>query len=168
MTLRHFCTLAAAASRSEPFALPSLQRMTHRLRRLVPPDKSVFHSGPGPSGYKLQGIYYAREYGLKTIWDYGDPTMIEMATDAGQLRKYWKLMSAAYSLASRGRVWVVLPDDPALGASWFKGTIWDTIEWPILEQNPAVTNVFRVNPLTLPADGVDIKPLWSIPPRRSE
>jgi hypothetical protein len=134
----------------------------------VPPDKSVFHSGPGRSGYKLQGIYYAKEYDLHTIWDFGDPVMIEMATDAGMLNQYWKRMSAAYSVASRGKVWVVLPDDPALGTSWFKGTIWDTIEWPIVEQNPAITNVFRVNPLTLPADGVDIKPMWTIPPRRSE
>lgn len=140
--------------------------MTHRLRRLLPPDKSVFHSGPGHSGYKLQGIYYAKEYGLKTIWDFGDPTMIEMAQDAGMVHQYWRRMSAAYSLASSGRVWVVLPDEPSLGTSWFKGTIWDTIEWPILEKNPGVTNIFRVNPLTLPANGVDIKPMWTTPPRR--
>jgi hypothetical protein len=73
-----FCT----AQRAQPLVLPTIQHLTHRLRRLVPPDKSVFHSGPGRSGYKLQGIYYAKEYDLHTIWDFGDPVMIEMATDA--------------------------------------------------------------------------------------
>jgi hypothetical protein len=159
-----FCTAKAARG----LVLPTIPQLAQQMRHLVPPDKSLFYSGPGLSGYKPQAQYYSREYGFKTIWDVGDPANLEIAQDLGKVNLYWKRMSAAYSVVSRGKVWVLLPDDPALGTSWFAGTIWDTLEWPILEQNTAVTEIFRVNPLTLPAEGINIKPVWTIPPRHLE
>ena len=145
-----FCT-------AEELVLPSLRRLAHRMRRLVPPDKSMFFSGPGH--YQPVAEAYAQKHGLQTISDFADPTMTEMATDAGPdvLHEYWRRMSQAYVRATRGPAYVLLPGDPAQGTSWFQGTIWDQVEYPFLQKIPVVTHIFRINPSMTPAQGLNIK-----------
>jgi hypothetical protein len=159
-----YCTAAAS------LVLPTIPNLTNQLKLVMPPDKSLFWSGPGPSSYTPYATFYAKHYNLKTTLDYGDREMIELATNAGKdvLDEYWRRMSSAFSRASKGKAYVILPGDPAEGTSWYKGTIWDTIEWPLLKKNPAITQIFRVNPKTPPTQGVTIKPMWTLPPRRLE
>lgn len=145
--------------------LPSIQRLTQHLRRVVPRDKSLFFSGPGD--YEFKARLYAREHGLNVLVDFGDPIMAEMATDAGGdiLKEYWYRVSVAYSEATSGTAYVLLPGEPeALGTTWYKGTIWDTVEWPVLQRSSAVTRILRINPSMTPAQGVNIKPTWTFPP----
>jgi hypothetical protein len=163
-----FCTATA-------LVLPTVEFLTFHLRHLMQPNKSLFYSS---IDLRLARIY-AEKNNLKILSDFGDPTVIEMATDEGlpYVVEYWKRMAAAYSQASRGRVYVLLPGDAStLGTEWYKGTIWDTIKWPILEKNSAVTGVFRIGPRNgvpgtpfLHAEmGVNIKPMWTLPLPRLE
>lgn len=151
-----------------PLQLPTIPDMTKRLGPLVLPDKSLYYSGPGPSSYTPRARIYAQRYNLKTVMDYGDPAVVELATNAGDIyvKEYWRRMSAAFSYATKGRAYVMLPGEPTLGVDWFKGTLWDTIEWPILEQNSAVQEILRLAPTGAPPEsGINIKPIWTNPPR---
>ena len=114
---------------------------------------------------------YLSKCGMCVGFGWSRPTTVEIVTEAGKAveNEYWRRMSAAFAYASRGRVYVMLPDETSLGTEWFKGTIWDTVEWPILEESTEVADIFRIGrSLRPPSEGVSIKPQWSTPPRRSE
>lgn len=150
---------------AERFILPSLQFLVNRMKPLVQPGKSLFFSGPGD--YEFKARLYAQKNGLKVLSELTDPAMTEAAADIGGPieKEYWHLVSTAYSEVTTGPAYILLPGDPSiLGTTWFKGTIWDTIEWPILEKSSAVTGVFRLNPSMLLEQAVNIKRIVPIPP----
>ena len=145
--------------------LPTVQLLAHRMRRLARPDKSLFFSGPGD--YEFTARLYAQEHDLNVLVDFTDPTLTEEATDVGGpvLTEYWRRVSQAYSEVTTGKAYLLLPGDPqTLGAAWYRGTIWDTVEWPILRDSSAVTQILRINPTMSPAQAINIKPTWTIPP----
>ena len=145
--------------------LPNSNFFFTRIKPLVVPNKSLFFSGPGD--FKLTAKKYAVKYDLKVITDFADPTLTWEATDAGAeiLHEYWRRLSLAYARASSGRAFVLLPDDPLLGTTWYKGTIWDEVEWPLLRKSSAISEILRTNTLLTPTQGLNIKPTWSTPPR---
>lgn len=154
-----FCTAAGR------FILPTVQFFAHRMRRMVVPDKNLFFSGPGD--YEFKARIYAQQHDLRVLVDFMDPTITEEATDVGGdvLKEYWRRVSQAYSEVTVGKTYVLLPGDPqTLGATWYKGTIWDTVEWPILQENSAVSQILRINPTMSPAQGINLKPAWTNPP----
>jgi hypothetical protein len=79
------------------FVLPTVQYLAHHMRCLVPPDKSLFFSGP--RDYEFTAWMYAKEHDLHVLVDFMDPTMTEEATNVGGpvLKEYWCCMSQAYS-----------------------------------------------------------------------
>ncbi|CAI6334368.1 unnamed protein product [Periconia digitata] len=61
------------------------------------------------------------------------------------VKEFWNRMSVALATSCKGKVYVMLPPDTR-GTDWYKGTIWDTLEWPALQKNKAVTEIWRVSP----------------------
>jgi hypothetical protein len=127
------------------------------MKGLVQKDKNLFFSGPGDYEFKAQ--LYARANGLNVLVDVLDQEMTTIATDAGgQITKlYWNRVSQAFSEVTSGKAYALLPGDPALGTTWYKGTLWDQVEWPALVKNRYVPEVIRINPSILPGDGINIK-----------
>ncbi|KAF8233651.1 hypothetical protein L208DRAFT_1395379, partial [Tricholoma matsutake] len=81
------------------------------------------------------------------------------------LKEYWHRVSQAYSEVTVGKTYVLLPGDPqALGATWYKGSIWDTVEWPVLQGNSAVSQILCINLTMSPAQGINLKLAWTNPP----
>lgn len=59
--------------------------------------------------------------------------------------EFFDRISKALAKICKGKVYVMLPSDTT-GTDWFKGTIWDKYEWPRLQKNKRVKEVWRVNP----------------------
>jgi hypothetical protein len=148
---------------AEPtFVLPTIAQMTDRLIHLIPPHRSLFFDSGGPDSYIVLALWYSEYYGLSFILNFGDPVVMEKAKNVGgqdMLNEYWNRMYAAYAYASTGPAYVLLPGNPRLGTSWRAGTIWATVQWPILLQNTNVTHVTRVNSSISITEGQRIKPL---------
>jgi hypothetical protein len=143
---------------AKKFVLPSLQYLVNHMRPLVHPGKSLFFSGPGD--YEFKARLYAHEHGLKVLSDLTDPAMTEAAADIGGRvqKEYWRLVSTAYSEVTTGPAYLLLPGDPRiLRTAWHKGTLWDTVEWPILKKSSDVTGVFRLNPSMILGEAVNIR-----------
>lgn len=158
-----FCT----AKHEATLVLPTIPQFTDLLKSRIPPHRSLFYD-LGPGNQEDEIWYYSRYYGLSNLADFEDTTMMEKAYKAGMLSEYWNRMGAAYAYASTGPVYVLLPGDPTPDTSWYKGTIWDT-QWSILNQNVAVTHIYRINTSILPTHGVDIMlPRPGLPPRHLE
>jgi hypothetical protein len=139
--------------------LPTIQRIVQRMRPIVRPNKNLFFSGPGD--YEFAARLYASQHDLNTITDFSDPDVADMAAEAGGTvqKEYWHRLSVAYAEVTAGEAYVLLPGEPAiLRTNWYRGTIWDTVEWPILHGSRTVTRVLRVNPSMAPAQGLNIKP----------
>jgi hypothetical protein len=142
----------------ERFIVPTVQYFVNRMKNLVPPNKSLFFSGPGD--YEFKARMYAHENGLNVLVDFTDPLMTEAASNAGGavLKEYWHRVSEAYSEVTVGKTYVLLPGDPSiLKTTWQKGTIWDQVEWPVLEKNRYVPEVLRINPSMTLAEAINIK-----------
>lgn len=109
-------------------------------------NKSLFYSGPG--GYLKYAIPRSKEMGRYT-WDdfFLDPRYLKAWSNASasDFRKFEDSVSAALAELSSEVVYVLLPNDTD-GIVWFKGTVWDRIEWPALLNNPAVTKIMRIDP----------------------
>lgn len=145
------------------FIFPTVQFFAHRMRRMVVPDKNLFFSGPGD--YEFKARIYAQQHDLRVLVDFMDPTITSTDIGGDVLKEYWRRVSQAYSEVTVGKTYVLLPGDPqTLGATWYKGTIWDTVEWPILQENSAVSQILRINPTMSPAQGINLKPAWTNPP----
>lgn len=135
-----------------------MEYFVNRMKGMVQKDKNLFFSGPGD--YEFKARLYAQENGLNVLVDFLDQDMTTIATDVGgqTTKLYWNRVSQAFSEVTSGKAYALLPGDPkTLGTSWYKGTLWDTVEWPILVKNRYVPEVIRINPSMIPGDGVNIK-----------
>lgn len=111
----------------------------------IPPNKSLFFSGPG--GYAAKAVMWAynKKNGYRTL-----PSLWKDAKYPDQFIINHKIAeefnaraSQAMAEVSSGIVYVMLPSDTT-GTKWKKETVWNEFEWPNLGKG--VTKVIRVNP----------------------
>ena len=108
------------------------------------PNAAVFWSGLGPEGESLAASWASTNSGLTLEMTMAERGIVLPAWDAANPASVeaWRTAAAEFASGASGSVRVLQGD--FVGSS----SIWASVEFPTLVQNPAVTSITAVNPMT--------------------